>query len=186
MGLVENMRVSRQHNARISGFVGKAVKKSLLNKFFVLLVIAGLIAVCHGCGVINPGKWKGIEKTAADEKFYLVKDVFLTAGSAYTSKETFDHNLNDSINLFFTPTNEKSHYVAESIWYDPMDQEYRTIRSTQDVQQENKKDFERKKGGTPRVHTISTRELFDRKPGLWKVALYLDGQLARRLSFSVR
>ncbi len=186
MGLEKETSVSRHVHAGMKEFMRKAVKKSLLNKYLALFVIAGLMAVCHGCGVINPGKWKGIEKTSADEKFYLVKDVFLTAGSAYTSKETFDHNLNDSINLFFTPTNEKSHYVAESIWYDPMDQEYRTIRSTQDVQQENKKDFERKKGGTPRVHTISTRELYARKPGLWKVALYLDGQLARRLTFSVR
>lgn len=139
-----------------------------------------------GCGVINPGKWKGIEKSAKDEKYYLVKDVFLTAGSAYLSKQTFDRNMNDSVNLFFTPISEKNHYVTETIWFDPNDHEFRTIRMTHDVQAESKQDFQRKKSGTPRVHTISTKELYDHKPGLWKVALYIDGELARRLTFTVR
>jgi hypothetical protein len=139
-----------------------------------------------GCGVINPGKWKGIEATAKDEKYYLVKDVFLTAGSAYVSKEVFDHNMNETVNLVFTPANEKNHYVTETVWTDPVDQEFRTIRMTHDVQAEGKRDQQRKKSGTPRVHSISTGELFNRKPGLWKVALYVDGELARRLTFSVR
>lgn len=139
-----------------------------------------------GCGVINPGKWKGIEATAKDEKYYLVKDVFLTAGSAYVSKEVFDHNMNETVNLVFTPVNEKNHYVTETVWIDPVDQEFRTVRMTHDVQAEGKRDQQRKKAGTPRVHSISTGELFNRKPGLWKVALYVDGELARRLTFSVR
>uniref|UniRef100_A0A7C4AQN4 Uncharacterized protein n=1 Tax=Desulfomonile tiedjei TaxID=2358 RepID=A0A7C4AQN4_9BACT len=156
---------------------------ALIGLLVLVMLATGLIA---SCGAINPGKWKGIERTARDEKYYLVKDVFLTAGSAFTSKEIFDHNMNESINLFFTPTNEKNHYVTESVWIDPADVEYRTIRMTHDVQDESKKDMERKKGGTPRVHTISTKELYDHKPGLWKVALYIDGELARRLTFTVR
>jgi len=28
--------------------------------------------------------------------------------------------------------------------------------------------------------------LFNHKPGLWKVVLYLDGELARRMTFTVR
>ncbi|MCX5860734.1 MAG: hypothetical protein WCG29_10825 [Desulfomonile sp.] len=154
------------------------------NLAFGVLIIAFL--ACVGCGVINPGKWKGIETTAKDEKYYLVKDVFLTAGSAYVSKQAFDHNMNESINLVFTPVNEKNHYITETVWIDPSEQEFRTIRMTHDVGTESKRDQDRKKSGTPRVHSISTLELFNRKPGLWKVALYVDGNLARRLSFSVR
>ncbi len=36
------------------------------------------------------------------------------------------------------------------------------------------------------MHTIPTAELYKHKPGLWKVSLFLDGKLARRLSFSIR
>jgi len=154
----------------------------------VILVLTTLQVCClgAGCGIINPGKWKGIERTARDEKYYLVKDVYLTAGSAYTSKDVFDHNMNEAINLFFTSVNEKNHYVTETIWTDPADQEYRKIRMTHDIQAEGKKDMQRQRAGTPRVHSISTRELFDHKPGLWKVSLYIDGELARRLTFTVR
>lgn len=156
------------------------------NALTMLMVLFLATSFISSCGAINPGKWKGVERSARDEKYYLVKDVFLTAGSAFTSKEIFDHNMNESINLFFTPTNEKNHYVTESTWIDPSDVEYRTIRMTHDVSEESKKDMERKKGGTPRVHTISTQELYKHKPGLWKVALYIDGELARRLTFTVR
>lgn len=160
---------------------------TLIAKFLTLLIISLLtISIIASCGAINPGKWKGLERTARDEKYYLVKDVFLTAGSAFTTKEIFDHNMNDSVNLFFTPTNEKNHYVTESVWIDPSDVEYRTIRMTHDVKEEGKQDMDRKKGGTPRVHTISTNELYKHKPGLWKIALYMDGELARRLTFTVR
>lgn len=155
----------------------------LIASIFVIhfLVLAG------GCGVINPGKWKGIEKTATDEHHWLVKDVYLTAGSSYLTKEHFDHRMNDVVNLFFTPANEKNHYVAKTMWFDPNGIEYRTIRTTYDLQQEGKTEVSpRKKGGTPRVHSMPTKELFQHKPGLWKVALYIDDELARRLTFSIR
>ncbi len=173
-------------------FLALFFKINPLRKLFasnlLIVVLATLLVSCcaAGCGVINPGKWKGIERTARDEKYYLVKDVFLTAGSAYTSKEIFDHNMNEAINLFFTSVNEKNHYVTETVWTDPSDQEYRKIRMTHDIQAEGKKDMQRQRAGTPRVHSISTRELFDHKPGLWRVSLYIDGELARRLTFTVR
>ncbi len=153
-----------------------------------LLVAAFLIPVTFlcGCGVINVGKWKGIEKTSADEKFYLAKEVFLTPGTAYGPKESFDHSMNDVVNLCFKPNNEKNHYVAESVWYDPKGQEYGTIRTTYDLREETKKDQERPKGGSMRVHTMSTKELADHKPGMWKVMLYIDDDLVRRLNFYVR
>ena len=172
-------------NLRMRAIVGNKNRCSGTS-YFVCSVLLSAVLVLAGCGAINPGKWKGIEKTSKDEQYYLVKDVFLTPGSAYISKQAFDHNMNDSVNLFFTPVNEKNHYVSESIWFDPSDQEFRTIRMTHDVQTESKQDLQRKKAGTPRVHTISTKELFNHKPGLWKVALYVDGNLARRLTFSVR
>lgn len=160
------------------------------NGAYLVFLLVGLFFcapfLTAGCGVINPGKWKGIERTSADEKYYLVKDVMLTPGSTYLSKEIFDHNMNDSINLVFTAVNERNRYVAESRWIDPLGAEYRTIRATYDKQVESKQDFDRKKAGTPRVHSITTKELFEHKPGLWKVVLYLDGELARRLTFTVR
>jgi hypothetical protein len=153
---------------------------------FRLLALATIALVFTGCGMFNLGRWKGIERAAADEQYYLVKDMFLTAGSAYHPKEAFDHNMNESINLFFIPKNEPNTYVAESIWYDPDGQEFRKIRTTYDLQRETKKGDERKSTGTTRVQTISTKDLYDHKPGLWKVALYLDHRLVRRLTFSVR
>ncbi len=81
---------------------------------------------------------------------------------------------------------KKPVYVTESRWYDPNDQEYRTIRVTYDRAEEGKKGITRAKEGTTRVHTIGTKELFDHKPGLWKVTLYIDGQLTRRQNFFVR
>lgn len=151
----------------------------------ILLLALFLVA---SCGIINPGKWKGIEKTASDEKYYLLEDIFLSSGSADKVKQAFDHKMNPVINLVFIPRNEKNRYVAESVWYDPSGQEYRTIRKTYDIQEEGKKSIDRRplRGGSTRVHTISTEELYQRKPGLWKVVLNLDGELARRLEFTVR
>ena len=148
---------------------------------FVLLVFAVL-----GCGAINPGPWKPPEFPPKNQKYYLLKDVFLTPGSAAYAKDSFDHAMNENVNLVFIPKNEKNDYSAESRWYDPNDQEYRTIRTHYDVKSEGKEDFERKKGGTPRTHSMPTKELVNHKAGMWKVALYLDNDLARELNFSVR
>ncbi|AFM27057.1 hypothetical protein [Desulfomonile tiedjei] len=139
-----------------------------------------------GCGVINVGKWKGIESTAKDENYYLLKDAFLTAGSAALPKDSFDHTMNDMVTLIFIPKNEKNEYVAETRWIDPNDQEYRVIRTAFDVKREGREGLDRRKDGTPRMHAMPTRELAGHKKGLWKVALYLDDKLARRLSFSIR
>jgi hypothetical protein len=143
-----------------------------------------------GCGALGLGRVKGIEKTAPDEKYYILKEVYLSSGSANYSKSAFDHSLNPVINLCFTVRNEKNRYIAESRWIDPMGEEYRTIRTTHDIQQEGKRNIDRRNealgGGTPRVHSISTQELYNHKPGMWKVVLYIDGQLARRLEFAVR
>lgn len=149
-------------------------------------LLVGVALIFSGCGAINPGKWKGIETTSKDEQYYLLKDVFLTPGSSAAAKESFDHNVHETVNLFFVPRNETNKYTAESIWYDPSDQEFRTIRTTYDSQSEGKKGVERKNTGTTRIHTVPTSELFRHKPGLWKVELFLDRKLARRLSFSVR
>lgn len=152
-----------------------------------LILATHIFLLAGGCGVLGLGKVKWIEKTAPDEHHWLVKDVFLTAGSAYLAKEHFDHKMNDSVNFFFTPANEKNHYVAKTVWFDPNGTEYRTIRTTYDLQQEGKTEVSpRKKGGTPRMHSMTTKELFTHKPGQWKVALYIDDELARKLTFSIR
>lgn len=153
-----------------------------------LFLVMGLLFTfwLTGCGAINPGKWKGVETTSPDERYYLVKDVFLSPGSAYSAKDNFDHNVNDSVNLFFTPRNETNQYTAETIWYDPSDQEFRKIRTTYDTKQESKQGINRSSHGTTRVQSIPTMQLYNHKPGLWKVELYLEGKLARRLTFTVR
>lgn len=153
---------------------------------FYLLALAVTFLVLTGCGMFNLGKLRWIERTASDEKYYLVKDVFLTPGSSYNRKQAFDHNMNDTVNLFFIPKLEKNTYTTESVWYDPNGEEFRKIRKTYDTQSESKKGEDRKASGTTRVHSIPTKELFEHKPGLWKVALYIENDLVRRLTFSVR
>jgi hypothetical protein len=151
--------------------------------YAVLLIV---VLFSGGCGAVNVGKWRGIERAAPDEAYYLVNDVFLTASSAYSRREVFDHNLNDSVHLYFTPRDEKPTYVTKSVWQDPDGQEYRTIRATYDKAREQKRGIERTKKSTPRVHTMPTKELYAHKPGMWKVSLYIDGQLVRRLTFLVK
>jgi hypothetical protein len=154
-----------------------------------LLAIASLVVsflLVSGCGAVSIGKWKGLEHTPSDENYWLVKDIFLAAGSAHTRKDTFDHNMHEDVNLFFIPKDERNYYVAESRWIDPSGQEYRTIRTTYDMKEERKTGEERDKKGTTRIHNMSVRELVNHKPGMWKVALYLNDKLVRRLSFTVR
>jgi hypothetical protein len=112
--------------------------------------------------------------------------VVLSAGSAYNPRDTFDHNLNEMVNLYFVPRTEPNTYVAQTIWYDPNGDEFRTIRTTYDLQTESKKGEARRKSGTTRVHTVSTKELFEHRPGIWKVQLYIGKDLVRRLTFSLR
>lgn len=151
--------------------------------FTVIVAIAMLVS---SCGVINLGKWKGIERTASDEAYYLVKKIYLTAGSAAQPRYLYDHMMQDTINLVFVPASEKNQYTTKTIWYDPAGQEFRTIRQTYDKRSEEKDGTERPKGGSTRVHTMPTRELFQHKPGLWKVELFLDDVLVRRFNFEVR
>jgi hypothetical protein len=158
--------------------------RGLRQSALVFMLMSVLLTT--GCGAFNIGKWQPLVHTPSDEKYWLVKDIFLTAGSAYTRKDTFDHNMNEVVNLFFLPKDERNRYVAESRWFDPSGQEYRTIRRTYDMQQERGEGEERDKKGTTRIHTMSTRELVNHKPGMWKVALYLNDELVRRLSFTVR
>ena len=152
-----------------------------------MLHVACLVGlVLSGCGVINPGKVKWIEHTDKDEKYYLVKSAILTAGSAALPRDHFDHAMQNSVNLIFTPAMDRNIYVSKTIWYDPDGNEFRTIRQTHSKKAEGDKGIEPKKGGTPRIHTMPLYDLWKHKPGLWKVELYIDDQLARRLSFSVR
>jgi len=152
--------------------------------FFSAFLLTAL--TISACGVINLGKWKGIEKTAADENYYLVKKIFLTAGSASQPRYLFDHAMQESVNLVFQPASEKNVYTAHTIWFDPAGQEYRTIRQTYEKRLEEREGAERPKEGATRVHSMATNELFQHKPGLWKVELYLDDKLVRRFNFEVR
>ena len=167
--------------------ISRVLGDCLLNANFLCMVVIIILMFTGGCGAINIGKWRGIERTPPDEAYYLVSDVFLTASSASSPREIFDHNLNESVHLYFVPKDEKPTYVAESVWQDPDGQEYRTIRTTYDKAREERQGIDRKQRvSTPRIHTLSTKELYEHKPGVWKVALYLEKQLVRRLSFLVR
>ena len=120
---------------------------------------------------------------AAGEESGLLKEFHLSAASLQTRKRNFDHHTDETVNLVFVP--RKSVHIAESRWYNPNDREFRIIRHVYDRAKEPKKAIERPKGGATRVHYIPTKELYDHKPGLWKVALYIDNQLAGRQTFLV-
>ncbi len=167
-------------------FIYRVTENRSRNMRYLCIIVFVIILFSGGCGAINVGKWKGIERTNPDEAYYLVNDVFLTATSASNPREIFDHNLNDSVYLYFTPKDEKPTYVTESVWKDPDGQEYRTIRETYDKAREQRKGIERTKKTTPRIHTMSTQELYAHKPGMWTVSLYLEKQLVRRLTFLVK
>lgn len=146
-----------------------------------VLAAAGLA----GCQAFNPGKFKGIERTDPDEKHYLLKKIALTAGSTAHSRTNFDHTMQESVNVVFTPANELNDYVTKTVWYDPSGLEFRTIQQTHVLRDEQDKGRDRPKGGTQRIHSIPLIDLYKHKPGLWKVELFINGQLARRLKFTV-
>jgi len=181
--------VSPKFRTRLSWSGGTSCRSreaGALGMVLLRTALAATLVWLGGCGAINVGKWKGIERTGSDEEYYLAKDIFLTAGSAFSQRNSFDHNMHESINVFFIPRNETNTYVVETIWYDPAGQEFRKIRTTYDRQRETAKGDERTATGTTRVHSIPTKDLFEHKPGAWKVALYLDGRLVRKLDFTVR
>ncbi len=164
------------------------ITRNNVNILILGLVCSGVLGAAPGasCDIFNFGEWIGIEKTSTDEKYWLVKEAFLSAGSTYNRRKAFDHSMNESVNLCFIPKMEPNAYVAESVWYDPNGEEYRKIRTTYDVQKESKKGDERLKSGTTRIHSVPTKELYEHKPGRWKVALYIDKDLVRKLTFSLR
>jgi hypothetical protein len=165
-------------HTKISGSLGPL--------FFLLISIISISLSLAGCGVLNLGEWKGIETSDPDEKYYLVKDAFLTASSAAMRRDDFDHTLQPVINLVFIPANEPGHYVTKSIWYAPDGSEFDVIRQTHDRRQEANAGEQRKKEGTTRIHTISTQDLWEKGEGLWKVELYIDDELAKRIEFTVQ
>ncbi|MBM3299512.1 MAG: hypothetical protein FJY85_06135 [Deltaproteobacteria bacterium] len=182
-------QTSSSNMGRLASRPGFAVMRLLMSGLLICSVV--LLPGCASLGLGNAlglGRWKWIEKTAKDEKHYLLKDISLNAGASHIARESFDHYMHPVINLVFALRNEKNHYVAESRWIDPSGVEFRTIRTTHDIQAEGKKDIDRRSqtGSTTRVHSIGTQELYNQKPGLWKVELYIDGELARRLEFSIR
>lgn len=155
-----------------------------------VLIRSGSIIVCllflAGWDAFNCGKPQWIEPTTRSERYSLLKNAYFTAGSAAHPKHSFNHTMHETVNLVFVPRNERNEYVAESRWFDPTNQEFRTIRTNFDIKREAKAGIERRRDGTPRVHSMRTKEFADHKKGLWKVVLYIDNQLARQLTFSVR
>jgi len=150
------------------------------------IMFALVILLLTGCGAFGLGKLTLIEKTDSDEKYYLAKKVLLTAGSPQP-RESFDHSILNVVNLMFIPANEKGHYVTKSIWYDPSGAEYRTIRQTHDRHEEANRGEDRDtKKGTMRMHTMSLQDLYHHKPGRWRVKLFIDSNLVRKLDFTVR
>jgi hypothetical protein len=147
-----------------------------------LKVITGIILLMYSSSSVSA---MAAEKKseAAGEGSGLLKEFHLSSASLQTPKKKFDHHTDEIVNLVFVP--RKSVQIAESRWYDPSDKEFRIIRHVYDRSKEAKKAIERPKGGVTRVHHIPTKELYDHKPGLWKVALYIDNQLPLRQTFLV-
>ena len=89
--------------------ISRVLGDCLVNVNFLCMVAIIILMFTGGCGAINVGKWRGIERTAPDEAYYLVNDVFLTASSASSPREIFDHNLNESVHLYFSPQRREAH-----------------------------------------------------------------------------
>lgn len=154
----------------------------------LLVAVTCMVVFVAGCSAINLGRVLWIDWPERGDKYYLLKEAFLSSGGPDAAKRSFDHQMNPVVNLFFSLRNETNRYVVRSVWIDPYGQEYRTIRRTYAIDKESKKSIDRRPqtGSTMRVHSITTEELYQRKPGLWKVALLIDGELARRFEFTVR
>jgi hypothetical protein len=149
---------------------------------YKLIALTGIILLIFNTSSVSA---MAAEKRceAAGKKSGLLKEFHLSPASLQTSKKKFDHHADETVNLVFVP--RKSVHIAESRWCDPSDQEFRIIRHVYDRSKEAKKAIERPKDGITRVHSMPTKELYDHKPGLWKVALYIDNQLAGRQTFLV-
>ncbi len=161
------------------------IRRRLMRNIAVGIVLLSVSACLCSCQAFGLGKFKGLERTDADEKYYLIKSIFLSGGATLTPRSGFDHNMHDVVCMFFIPSREKGHYVSKTVWYDPMGQEFRTIRQTHDKQEESKSGVERKADGTMRSHCMPVKRLYDHKKGRWKVELYIDDDLARRMTFTV-
>ena len=174
---------------KIPAWEGRTVSCAQLTNRINVLRIPLIVLICmvllSGCGMINLGKFKGIEWTGKDEKYYKAKEIILSSGSMGKPREEFDHTMQEAVVLTFIPAREPNKYVSKTVWIDPSNVEFRTVRQTHDVQVEAKEAFERDRKGTPRVHSMPTKELFQHKPGLWTVELYIDDELVRRRTFSV-
>lgn len=157
-------------------------RQAALRNLIAILVMLTMA----GCGIINPGKFIGLERTDRDEQFYLIKKMWLTAGSTAHPRTFFDHTMQDGVYVVFIPANQPNHYVTKTVWYDPGGHEFRTIRQTHDKQAETARGFERPKGGSTLIHMMPLEKLWKHKPGLWKVEVFIDNEMARRLSFTVR
>ncbi len=150
------------------------------------LLISILMGGLCSCSLINPGPITPWVRTDEDENHWLVKNIRLGAGMSAANRSSFDHAIDDKIVLMFVPNNEKNRYVTKSVWHDPMGLEYRTVRQAHDLKTEIPDGSERYKHGTPRFHTMVVKDLYRHKPGPWKVELFPDDKLARRLNFEVR
>ena len=62
------------------------------------------------CSIWEEGR--GSKQLQRMRNITLLKICSLTAGSAYAPKEAFDHNMNESINLFFIPKSEPKTAVS--------------------------------------------------------------------------
>ncbi len=144
------------------------------------------VVVLNACSIIDFGRYKGIEWTGKDERYYKVKELVLGAGASSQPRTFFDHTLQEAVVLSFIPIMEKNHYITKTIWKDPLNQEFRTVRQTHDVKEEGKDGSDRPRGGSRRVHSMPTRLLREHKPGLWTVELFIDDELVRRLTFTIQ
>lgn len=148
-----------------------------------IAMLAILVVLPAGCKLLRP--MMPVERDH-DVEHHLLKKIGLTSYSSAYPRKVFDHDLDEEVNLTFVPDNEKNDYVSRTVWFDPLGEEFRTIRQSYKKVRETLDTLERPKGGSTRTHTMSVKEMWEHRPGMWTVELYLDDRLARRLTFNVR
>src|SRR4030065_2878079 len=92
-----------------------------------LRVLTGIILLMFSMSSISAMAAEKKSEVAGAE-FGPLKEFHLSSVSIDTHKDNFDHHTDQFVNLVFVPGDDKPVRVDISVWYDPDDKEYRTIR----------------------------------------------------------
>ncbi len=167
----------------IRSFFRRTLRHPLL-LLLTAVITATLIMSATGCKK-NRGTWLN-EPTDFDEQPKLLREVRLTSHASAHPRKVFDHDLDETIHLGFIPAGPTKEHESKTVWFDSLGKEFRTIRRSHKKGESAFDPTEKPGTHPPRTHTMSVKEMWKHRPGVWSVELYLDDKLARRLRFSVR